>query len=59
MKINSQIKQLNKELREVKGQLDEKTMEILDKNIEIAQLERKLFIALRFITLAGKKWTHS
>ncbi len=55
MKINSQIKQLNKELREVKGQLDEKTMEILNKNIEIAQLERKLFIALRFITLAGKK----
>ena len=58
MKINSQIKQLNKELREVKGQLDEKTMEILDKNIEIAQLERKLFIALRFITLAGEKWIH-
>jgi len=55
MKINSQIKQLNKEIREVKGQLDEKTMEILDKNIEIAQLERKLFIALRFITLAGEK----
>jgi len=55
MKINSQINQLNKELKEVKGQLDEKTMEILDKNIEIAQLERKLFIALRFITLAGEK----
>lgn len=55
MKIDRQIKQLNKELREVNGKLDEKTMEVLDKNIEIAQLERKLFIALRFITLASSR----
>ncbi len=55
MKTDKQIKELNKKIFELEQKLDKKTLEVLDKNIEIAELKRNLFIALGFITATEKK----
>jgi hypothetical protein len=55
MKPETEIKKLNKEIKELEAVIRDKSFEICNKNIEIAELERKLCIALNFIEIAGKR----
>ena len=55
MKPETQIKRLKKEIKELESILRNKSYEICIKNVEIAELEKKLCLALGFIDMLGKK----